>query len=359
MTCYSGFARINPAYGFIGVMILAMTLPVQAQDLPTINFLSSNDTSCSVYPQFVMQEFGYLEEEGYKLNILSSATTVPYVAFLANGDADVTVLDSAQVLQAVEAGNPIKVVYSSFQFATEGIVVSADSPIQSLADLKGKTIGLASDRDLTTTVIALDTVGLTLDDVETAVVGESGPVLANALKIGQIDAFAGGNTDRAGIEAAGMAIRNITPPEVSNNPGNQLVVWGPTLEEKRPLILAFTRAWAKAQHAGILETSAVYMACKKAVPEQWEVQGNGQRIVNSSAYVFQLRRTIKYGEMQPDVWKAIQPPYVKLKEISREIDPEEFLDSSFIEEVNTITTDDVKRGIARFKKANPDLTVPN
>lgn len=340
-------------------ILLGMASIAQAQDLPAINYMSSNDSSCSVYPQFVMQEFGYLEEEGYRLNMLSTATSVPYVAFLANGDADIATLDSAQVLQAVQAKQPIKVVYSSYQFASEGIVVPADSPIQSLADLKGTTIGLASDRDLTTTVIALESVGLELADVTTAVVGESGPVLATALTSGQIDAFAGGNSDRAGIEAAGLQIRNITPPEVSNNPGNQLVVWGPTLEEKRPMILAFLRAWLKSQHAGVLETGAVYMACKKAVPEQWELAGNGPRIVNYSVYTTQLRRTMKYGEMQPDVWNKIQPPYVKMGELTEVVDPATFLDSSFIDELNTITTDEIKAGIAKFKEENPDMTVPN
>ena len=59
----------------------------------------------------------------------------------------------------------------------------ADSPIQSLADLKDATIGMASDRDLITTVIALDSIGKTLEsmNVTTVVVGNSGPVMAGAL----------------------------------------------------------------------------------------------------------------------------------------------------------------------------------
>jgi len=62
--------------------------------------------------------------------------------------------------------------------------------------------------------------------------------------------------------------------------------------------------------------------------------------------------------MQPDVWTRIQPPYVKLEEISREIDPAEFFDASFIEEANNFTTEDVKEGIARFKENNADILIP-
>ena len=114
----------------------------EAQELKNINFMSSNDASCSVYPQFDAG-LRLLEEEGYKLNLLSSDTSVPYVAFLQNGDADIAMLDAGQILQAVVRGQPVKVVYEAYQFAPEGIVVLADSPVKVLADLKGKTIGLA------------------------------------------------------------------------------------------------------------------------------------------------------------------------------------------------------------------------
>ena len=45
----------------------------QAQELKNINFMSSNDGSCGTYPQFMIQAFGYLEEEGYKVTLLGDA----------------------------------------------------------------------------------------------------------------------------------------------------------------------------------------------------------------------------------------------------------------------------------------------
>ena len=113
-----------------------------------------------------------------------------------------------------------------------------------------------------------------------------------------------------GIEAAGLPFRDITPPEVSRNPGNSMVVWGPTLDEKRDMILAFIQAWAMSQHAGILEPTLVYQICKKYNPEQWENPATGRRIANNSIYTTHVRRTVDYGELQPDVWAAIQPNYV-------------------------------------------------
>jgi len=341
----------------IGALVLGST--VQAQDLKEINVISPNDASCDVYPEFNADLFGFWADSGVKTNILPSETSVPYVAFLQNGDADLVMLDSAQVLQAADNDLPVKVVYEAFNFAPEGIVVTADSPIQSLADLKDVTVGMASDRDLITTTIALDSIGETLDgaNVTTVVVGDSGPVMAGALRDGTIDAFAGAASDMAGIQAAGMQIRNITPPEVSRNPGNSWTAWGPTLEEKRDVISAFLRGWAMAQHAGVVDTKLSASVCRVAVPEQFENLETGMELVNTAVYVLQLRRTKDYGELQPDVWAAIQGPYVKLGEISKEIAPDSFLDASFIEAANNWTLDEVKAAMAKWKEANPDKVI--
>jgi NitT/TauT family transport system substrate-binding protein len=122
------------ATAFVGAAVgsLSMSVPALAQDKMTATFMSSNHQSCSPFPQMVAQELGFWEDQGLEVTLLNTQTSVPYVAFLQNGDADIAMLDSSQVLQAADAGLPIKVVYEAYQFAPENIVVPADSPIQSL-----------------------------------------------------------------------------------------------------------------------------------------------------------------------------------------------------------------------------------
>jgi NitT/TauT family transport system substrate-binding protein len=340
----------------VAVGALAFGSLAQAQEMKELNIITPNDSSCGMYPQWNGTNLGFWPDEGIKVNLLPSETTIPFVAFLQNGDADLVVLDSAQVLQAADAGLPIKVIYETYNFAPEGIVVTADSPIQGLTDLKDTTIGMASDRDLITTIITLDSIGETLEsfNVTTVVVGDSGPVMAGALTNGTIDAFAGGSSDRAGIEAAGVAIRNITPPEVSRNPGNSITGWGPNLEEKRDIIEPFLRGWAMAQHAGVVDTKLTASACRESIPEQFENLENGLRMMNNSVYVNLLRRTKDYGELQPDVWAAIQGPYVRLGEISKNIEPDTFLDASFIPAANNWTLEKDMAAMSKRKEANTD-----
>ncbi len=344
-----------------GLVAAAVTLSfgslAGAQELKTINFMSANNTSCSAYPQFALQAFGYLEKEGYQLNMLSSDTSVPYVAFLANGDADIAMFDAPETLAAREAGQDVKIVYEAYQFAPEGIIVVEDSPIQSLSELKGKKVGLAEQSDELTTQIALDSVGMKLEDVTTFVVGNTGPVMAKALTDKTIDAFAGGSSDRAAIETFGVKFRNITPDSISRNPGNSFAVWGPTLEEKRPLIRAFLRAWAAGQHAGVLDTKAVVAACREFIPEQFENLANGSKMINYNVFTLQIRRVVNYGELQPRVWSSIQPGYIKAGVLKAEIDPATFLDTSFQKDFADITTDYVQEGIDKWKAAHPDKVI--
>jgi len=339
----------------VGGLLLGSVSFAQAQDDNTINILVSNERTASVYPVLVGQAMGFFEAEGLKVNFLSSATTVPYVAFLQNGDADLVMLDAPQTFQAVNAGLPVSVVYEAMQFAPEGIVVDAGSDYQSLTELKGKTVGLASDRDSTTTTIALEAVGLTIDDVTTVVVGDSGPIIAGAIRNGQIDAFAGGSVDRFGMEAAGIPFRDLTPSAVSENPANSFVIWNDRKEEIRPKVEKFLRAWTLAAQAGLVDIAATSAACKSIVPEQWEDPNFGRRLHSYAVYTTTVQRTRLRGQPQPEVWKSIQPALIRVGEIQAEIDPATFLDGSFIEAANAYNDSDLRKTVADWKEAHKDL----
>lgn len=334
-----------------GVLALGSAVVAQADE---INVMSANESTCGLYGVHVANSLGIYSAGGMDVNLLASETTVPYVAFLSNGDAELAMLDSAQVYQMANANQPGAVVYEVMQFAPEGIFVMADGPIEGLSDLKGQTVGLASDRDQITTIIALDSIGMSIDEVTTVVVGDSGPVMANALTSGQIAAFAGGSSDRRGIEAAGVHTRNITPSAVSQNVGNSYAVWRPREEDIRGDVSLFLKGLAMGNHAGVMDKKTVAAICRDVIPEEWEVEETGWALLDYSVDVLTMRRTKLFGEPQPDVWAAVQAPYVKLGEIDDYIDPSSFLDYSFIDAANAWTTPELKALLAAWREANPD-----
>ena len=260
----------------------------QAQDKQKITVLFPNENTTTLYPNIVSRELGFCEQEGIEVEVLSSETTVPYVAFLSNGQADVVMLDAPQTFQAVNTGQPVSVVYEGMQYAPEALGVNAESDVQSVTDLKGKTVGLASDRDRATLSIFLDAEGLTIDDVQTVVVGDAGPTLAAGIKDQTVDAISAGLNDFATLEGFGLKIRDITPPEVSNNPANSFVVWNDRKEELRPVLEKYFRCWTKGNHVGEIDRDVV------AIFKRWGFAWGGDWSYTDPMH-FELREIVRPG----------------------------------------------------------------
>jgi hypothetical protein len=92
--------------------------------------------------------------------------------------------------------------------------------------------------------------------------------------------------------------------------------------------------------------------CAKSVPEEWEVEEGGNALLDASMQMI-LPQTPEHGQPQPDVWSAIQGPYIKFGVIEGEVDPATFLDTSFYEAANDFDPADVKAAIDKWKEMNP------
>ena len=90
---------------------------------------------------------------------------------------------------------------------------------------------------------------------------------------------------------------------------------------------------------------------KKAVPEEWENQSFGQEFLDASIPM-NYSVTPKLGDVQPEVWKRVQAPMVKLGELQKEIDPKTFLDRSLIDPANDFSRESIAADVAAWKKKN-------
>lgn len=335
------------------LLAAAMLVPVgaTAQELTTVNVIMPLPRSANFYPLITGEALGYFAEEGVQVNLLPSSTSIPYVAFVQNGQSDLSMLDHSEVINAAAAGAEIAVVYEVMQNAPEGIAVLEDSPVQSLADLKGTTVGLVSDRDRNTLAIALGTVGLSIDDVNTVVVGEGGPVQANALQSGSVSAISGAVPDWLALQASGMKIRMITPDEISKVPANNFVINTNRIDELREPIQGFLRAWSKGIHVAKVDPDVTAAMAKAAVPEEWENDVFGRQFLDASIPM-NISITEKYGDPQPQAWAEIQPRMLAVGAIEQEIDPSKFLNDSFIDYANDWSREEVEAEVKAWKEAN-------
>ncbi|WP_240648110.1 aliphatic sulfonate ABC transporter substrate-binding protein [Pararobbsia silviterrae] len=142
----------------------------------------------------VVKRFGWLESE-----FAPDHTSVKWVLSLGSNRAleylNSNAIDfgSTAGLAAVLGkanGNPIQAVYIYSRPEWTALVVSKDSPLKTLSDLKGKKIAATKGTDpFLFTLRALHTVGLSRDDVE--LVNLQHPDGRTALINGQVDAWAG------------------------------------------------------------------------------------------------------------------------------------------------------------------------
>jgi sulfonate transport system substrate-binding protein len=142
----------------------------------------------------VIKRNGWLEQEfapdHTQVRWVLSLGSNRALEYLNSGAIDIGSTAGLAAVLGKANGNPIKTVYIFSRPEWTALVVRKDSPIKTLADLKGKKIAATKGTDpYLFTLRALHTAGLTRDDVE--IVNLQHPDGRTALINGQVDAWAG------------------------------------------------------------------------------------------------------------------------------------------------------------------------
>ncbi|HTJ92478.1 MAG TPA: aliphatic sulfonate ABC transporter substrate-binding protein [Pararobbsia sp.] len=163
----------------------------------------------------VVKRFGWLESE-FKpdhtdVKWVLSLGSNRALEYLNSGAIDIGSTAGLAAVLGKANGNPIRTVYIFSRPEWTALVVRKDSPLKSVADLKGKKIAATKGTDpFLFTLRALHTAGLTRDDVE--LVNLQHPDGRTALINGQVDAWAGLDPHMAAAEVdngARLLYRNV------------------------------------------------------------------------------------------------------------------------------------------------------
>jgi len=142
----------------------------------------------------VLRRFGWLEEEFSKDNVpvkwVFSAVSNRALEYLNANSVDIGSSAGLAALLARSNGNPIRCPYVFSRPEWTALVVTKDSPIRTLADLRGRKVAATKGTDPYLFLLrSLQTVGLHKSDVEH--VGLQHADGLAALRRGQVDAWAG------------------------------------------------------------------------------------------------------------------------------------------------------------------------
>jgi sulfonate transport system substrate-binding protein len=142
----------------------------------------------------VIRRFGWLEEafkaDGIAIKWTLSAGSNRALEYLNANSIDIGSTAGLAALLAKANGNPIRAPYIFSRPEWTALVVPKDSPIKSLADLKGKKIAATKGTDPYLFLLrALHTVGLKRSDIEHVALQHADG--RAALEQGRVDAWAG------------------------------------------------------------------------------------------------------------------------------------------------------------------------
>lgn len=138
---------------------------------------------------YAIARYGIDRQLGFTLNATTYASKDATRVALRSGAAQVVVDDFIEVTLLRQKGFPVSAVYP-FSLLAGGIVVPADSPVRSVADLRGKTLGATSLTDKTLLILRAYTRATAGFDVQDAskVVSVSSPLMEQFMNRGEIQA---------------------------------------------------------------------------------------------------------------------------------------------------------------------------
>jgi len=168
-------------------LTLALALPAQAQDKLTLmlDWFVNPDHG----PIILAQELGYFADAGLQVEVVTPSDPNDPPRMAAAGRVDLAVSYQPQLHLSRHAGLPLVRVGTLVETPLTCLVVLADGPVQSMADLKGRKVGFAvagvQEVMLNAMLAHHD---LTPTDVEQINIGWS---ISPALMSGQVDAVIG------------------------------------------------------------------------------------------------------------------------------------------------------------------------
>ncbi|MEP9352439.1 ABC transporter substrate-binding protein [Xanthobacter sp. KR7-65] len=294
-------------------------------------------------PWAVAEEMGYLAEEGLKVDIRTAKGASVVIQQILNGSAQYGMPPPENAVVAFQKGAALKFFFAFTSKSPFPLAVTADGPIKSLADLKGKTIGLHSLTAVQfyTTQAILDSVGLKLDrDFKLVDVG-AGPAALKALETGQIAALSTNVLNYAGFENRGAKFRYLISDQVAPIFGWSLMASADYLEKNRAEAVGLARAFNRGQMFCRTQAEACVKAYYKRFPEALPSGVSEEQAVKDQLRILEvfLEYSPKaeghpWGYYDPKAWTAVVDYMVATGQMEKPVDPAGLYTNDLLADIN-------------------------
>lgn len=266
-----------------------------------------------VFLHAVPQKLGYFEEENLEVTVVGAAGGTMAVQALQGGSAQFATTQPEIVIKLREQGGEAVVIYNLKTRGSYAIAVPEGSEIDSLEDLKGKTLGVASLASGAIPVIveSLKEAGVAETDV-TMVAAGTGAQAATALSAGQVDALGLWDSAYGAIENTGQKLEYIQLPLVARLASFALATTESYIREKPEAIKGYCRAIAKGWHFTLTNPEAAIRIFHDVFPETRNPAVDEDVAVAQDMHILEMwlangaagqREGFGYGHNYPDLWE--------------------------------------------------------
>jgi NitT/TauT family transport system substrate-binding protein len=224
--------------------------PAQGRPLQKVRIVAATGVLDVSYPTMTLPvTLGYWKQEGYDVETQPAGGSLQMVQQLVGGNAEFGAGSGGAVIQGNAKNNLAMRVVSSISASDWSLAVDADGPIKTVADLKGKTIGVFN---LATGGIAflnglLRANGMDpAKDIQMVALG-MGAAPVEAMRSGKVQGLIYWGSATASFENAGLKFRKIIGDDWNSYPEYTLVTLQATADKNPDMVIGIARGVVKAQ----------------------------------------------------------------------------------------------------------------
>lgn len=250
----------------LGSVFLAIGI-ANAQERSLSLQLGAGVPNVGFLPLYIADKAGFFAEEGLNVKIAYTAIAPQALQLVAAGQADVGWFTFEPVVTGYAKGIRGKIVAATGNALIYYIAVPEDSPIKTVADFKGKKIGVVSLGSASIPIVKsiLRSAGVEIGKDQIVPVGVMDQALA-ALTAKQVDALSQFDAAYWAFEREGYKFRYFKHPRLADFGNAGLFITDKTVADRRQDVCGFGRAIAKASLFMVANPQAAQKIFYEVVP---------------------------------------------------------------------------------------------
>ncbi|HVR58450.1 MAG TPA: ABC transporter substrate-binding protein [Pseudolabrys sp.] len=314
-------------------------------------------------PFIVAKHLGYYEQEGLNVEMLLVGGSNETAIQIASGNAEIGLASPAQAVIGMQEGAAapldIRYFYNAAYQNIWSISVPGDSAIQSIAELRGKRIGVTALGSAGTTYgrAYLRSGGLNPDaDVSFIAIGAGSQAIA-AIKQKVVEAFVFWDSANARFEMSGLPVRALKIDEkLKRLPDVSLLARNETIRNNPKMLTGFARATAKGLDFSLANPAAAVFITWKLYPESKPNEAGPEKSLAQGLRINQPRMA---GWVEPSTngkrglfiqqdWESLGEFLLQGQQIAKPVPASRMYTNALIDDVNQYDREAINRQARGF-----------